>query len=97
MQHKQNVNDVLGPALLGKDVTDQQGLDDLMIKLDGTHNKVQKHTSDSNSNSSSTSYSDSTTAPILAVVYNWHGTSHQYRLQACTSVRSTCAQYCIAS
>jgi enolase len=37
---QQNVNDVLGPALLGKDVTDQQGLDDLMIKLDGTHNKV---------------------------------------------------------
>jgi enolase len=43
MQCKQNVNDVLGPALLGKDVTDQQGLDDLMIKLDGTHNKVKTH------------------------------------------------------
>ena len=36
----QNVNAVLGPALLGKDVTDQQGIDDLMIQLDGTHNKV---------------------------------------------------------
>ncbi|CAM9690352.1 unnamed protein product, partial [Phaeothamnion confervicola] len=35
----ENVNNVLGPALIGKDVTDQEGLDKLMIELDGTSNK----------------------------------------------------------
>uniref|UniRef100_A0A7S2SSP1 phosphopyruvate hydratase n=1 Tax=Rhizochromulina marina TaxID=1034831 RepID=A0A7S2SSP1_9STRA len=36
----QNVNSVLGPALLGKDPTDQLGLDTLMNELDGTENKA---------------------------------------------------------
>jgi len=35
-----NVNDVLGPALLGVDPTDQQRVDDIMLKLDGTPNKA---------------------------------------------------------
>jgi enolase len=35
----ENVNKVLGPALVGKDPTDQKGLDDLMLSLDGTPNK----------------------------------------------------------
>jgi enolase len=35
-----NVNDVLGPAVKGMDVTDQQGVDDTMLKLDGTPNKA---------------------------------------------------------
>jgi len=35
-----NVNKVLGPALVGKDETDQSLLDDIMIKLDGTPNKT---------------------------------------------------------
>ena len=30
----------LGPALIGKDPTDQEGLDALMIALDGTPNKA---------------------------------------------------------
>jgi enolase len=30
---------VIGPALIGKDPTDQEALDALMIKLDGTPNK----------------------------------------------------------
>jgi enolase len=34
-----NVNKILGPALLGKDICDQAGLDALMIGLDGTPNK----------------------------------------------------------
>ncbi len=34
-----NVNDILASELEGKDVLDQRGLDDLMIKLDGTENK----------------------------------------------------------
>lgn len=34
-----NVNDVLGPAVLGLDPTDQRGIDDIMIKIDGTANK----------------------------------------------------------
>ena len=34
-----NVNDVLGPALIGKDPTDQSGLDRIMLDLDGTPNK----------------------------------------------------------
>ena len=34
-----NVNTVIAPALLGYDVTDQTGLDKLMIELDGTENK----------------------------------------------------------
>ena len=35
----QNVNDIIVPALLGHDVADQMGIDDLMIQLDGTPNK----------------------------------------------------------
>lgn len=34
-----NVNDVLGPAVLGLDPTDQRKIDDTMIKIDGTANK----------------------------------------------------------
>jgi enolase len=36
----QNVNTILGPALVGRDVTQQEELDNLMIDLDGTPNKV---------------------------------------------------------
>jgi enolase len=35
-----NVNDVLGPAVKGMDVTNQQAIDDAMIALDGTPNKA---------------------------------------------------------
>ncbi|SYZ64093.1 Enolase (plasmid) [Leishmania braziliensis MHOM/BR/75/M2904] len=34
-----NVNEILAPALLGKEVSDQTGLDKLMCELDGTKNK----------------------------------------------------------
>jgi enolase len=34
-----NVNDVLGPAVIGMDPTDQTAVDNVMIKLDGTKNK----------------------------------------------------------
>jgi len=34
-----NVNDVLGPAICGMDPADQRGIDEAMIKLDGTANK----------------------------------------------------------
>jgi len=34
-----NVNDILGPAIKGMDVTDQQGIDDAMLAVDGTSNK----------------------------------------------------------
>lgn len=34
-----NVSNVISPAIIGKDVTQQEELDNLMIKLDGTHNK----------------------------------------------------------
>ena len=34
-----NVNDVIGPALAGRDVTDQRKLDLAMIEMDGTPNK----------------------------------------------------------
>jgi len=34
-----NVNDVLGPAVCGMDPTDQRGIDQVMIELDGTENK----------------------------------------------------------
>jgi len=34
-----NIHDVLLPALVGRDVTDQRGLDRLMLELDGTPNK----------------------------------------------------------
>lgn len=36
----QNVNEGLGPKLVGRDPFDQQGLDRLMIELDGTPNKA---------------------------------------------------------
>ena len=35
-----NVNDVLGPAVMGMDPTDQQAIDDAMVALDGTPNKA---------------------------------------------------------
>jgi enolase len=35
-----NVNDVLGPAVKGMDVTNQQAVDDAMIAVDGTPNKA---------------------------------------------------------
>jgi enolase len=38
-QAVRNCVDVLGPALIGKDVSDQAGLDKLMKELDGTKNK----------------------------------------------------------
>ena len=34
-----NVNDIIAPALLGYDVADQTGIDQMMIDLDGTPNK----------------------------------------------------------
>ena len=35
----QNVNAIISPALVGQDVVDQRGLDQIMIDLDGTDNK----------------------------------------------------------
>jgi enolase 1/2/3 len=34
-----NVNDIIAPALLGNDVADQTGIDEMMIQLDGSANK----------------------------------------------------------
>ncbi len=34
-----NVNDIIADAVIGMDVTDQNGVDKLMIELDGTHDK----------------------------------------------------------
>src|SRR5258706_12148064 len=34
-----NVNDVIAPILIGNDVADQTGIDQIMIQLDGTANK----------------------------------------------------------
>src|SRR6186997_83143 len=34
-----NVNDKIAPALIGNDVADQTGIDEMMIKLDGSDNK----------------------------------------------------------
>src|SRR5678809_1295691 len=34
-----NVNDIIAPELEGYDVADQTGIDELMIRLDGTENK----------------------------------------------------------
>jgi len=34
-----NVNDIIADAVVGMDVTDQNGIDKLMIELDGTHDK----------------------------------------------------------
>jgi len=38
----ENMNKVLGPALIGKDPTDQEGLDALMNKIDDSENKVKQ-------------------------------------------------------
>ncbi|HMK27796.1 MAG TPA: phosphopyruvate hydratase [Chitinophagaceae bacterium] len=35
----ENINDIIVPALLGYDVADQTGIDEMMIQLDGTANK----------------------------------------------------------
>ncbi|NOR18335.1 phosphopyruvate hydratase, partial [candidate division WOR-3 bacterium] len=35
-----NVNNVIGPELIGKDVIEQENLDQFMIKLDSTPNKM---------------------------------------------------------
>jgi len=34
-----NINDLIGPELVGMDVVDQQAIDQLMLELDGTENK----------------------------------------------------------
>lgn len=34
-----NVNEIIAPALMGNDVADQTGIDEMMIQLDGTANK----------------------------------------------------------
>lgn len=34
-----NVNEIIGPRLIGKDLTEQKQIDNLMIELDGTENK----------------------------------------------------------
>ncbi len=34
-----NVNELIAPKLIGKDTGDQKGIDDLLVKLDGTENK----------------------------------------------------------
>lgn len=34
-----NVNDVIGPAILGKSVLEQEAIDEFLLKLDGTDNK----------------------------------------------------------
>lgn len=34
-----NVNDIIGPAIIGKSVLDQEAIDELLLKLDGTENK----------------------------------------------------------
>ncbi|MEG6523012.1 phosphopyruvate hydratase [Desulfotomaculum sp. 1211_IL3151] len=39
IQAVDNVNEIIGPELIGMDVTDQIGIDSLMIDLDGTPNK----------------------------------------------------------
>ncbi|ABO51490.1 enolase [Desulforamulus reducens MI-1] len=39
VQAVENVNEIIGPELIGMDATDQIGIDRLMIELDGTHNK----------------------------------------------------------
>lgn len=39
LQAVKNVNEVLGPAVIGMDPTQQQSIDDTMLKLDGTPNK----------------------------------------------------------
>src|SRR6478752_727598 len=40
LQAVKNVNEIITPKLLGYDVADQTGIDELMIKLDGTANKA---------------------------------------------------------
>lgn len=39
LQAVENVNDILAEEILGMDVFDQLGVDELLIELDGTHNK----------------------------------------------------------
>ncbi len=40
LQAVKNVNEILGPKVLGRDIFDQEGLDKFMIELDGTPNKA---------------------------------------------------------
>ncbi len=35
-----NVNEIIGPKVVGRDIMDQEGLDKFMIELDGTENKA---------------------------------------------------------
>ncbi len=39
LQAVKNVNEIIAPALMGNDVADQTGVDEMMIQLDGTANK----------------------------------------------------------
>ena len=40
LQAVANVNDILGPAVLGMDPTAQEAIDQIMIDMDGTANKA---------------------------------------------------------
>ena len=40
LQAIKNVNEIIGPRLIGKDPTEQKQIDDLMVKLDGTEQKT---------------------------------------------------------
>jgi len=40
LQAVKNVNEIIAPKLLGYDVADQTGIDEMMIRLDGTANKA---------------------------------------------------------
>ena len=39
LQAVKNVNEIIAPALMGNDVADQTGVDEMMIQMDGTPNK----------------------------------------------------------
>jgi enolase len=38
-QAVKNVNEVIAPKIIGKDVTKQEELDNLLLQIDGTENK----------------------------------------------------------
>lgn len=40
MKAASNVNDIIAPAIIGKDATKQGGIDNIIIELDGTENKT---------------------------------------------------------
>ncbi len=77
-----NINDTIKPLLVGKEVTDQKGLDQAMIDADGTDNKGKLGANAilAVSLAAAKAAADSKNIPLYAHIANLNGTPGQYTM-----------------